>query len=158
MPLAALGHATSAADLHEVRALFAEYASSLGFSLSFQGFEEELAGLPGAYAPPAGRLLLARIDGAAAGCVAVRPIGDGVCEMKRLFVRPAHHGTGLGRRLATAAIDEARRAGYAVMKLDTMPSMRAALGLYRSLGFRDTAPYTHNPLEGARFLELILAP
>ncbi len=108
--------------------------------------------------PPAGRLLLARVDGEAAGCVGLRPIGERVCEMKRLFVRPAHHGTGLGRRLAAAVIDEARRAGFATMKLDTLPSMKAAMGLYESLGFRDTAPYTHNPIEGARFMELTIAP
>ena len=103
-------------------------------------------------------LLLARVDGVAAGCVGLRRIGEGVCEMKRLFVRPPHHGTGLGRRLAIAVIDEGRRAGYATMKLDTLPSMAAAIGLYQSLGFRDAAPYTHNPLQGARFMELILAP
>jgi ribosomal protein S18 acetylase RimI-like enzyme len=158
MPSVALGLATSAEDIREVRELFEEYAGSLGFSLCFQGFDQELAGLPGAYAPPTGRLLLARVDGVTAGCVGLRQIGERVCEMKRLFVRPSHHGTGLGWRLATAVIDEARRAGYRVMRLDTLPSMKAAIGLYQSLGFRDTVPYTHNPIEGARFMELILAP
>jgi GNAT superfamily N-acetyltransferase len=149
---------TSAEDVQCARALFEEYATSLGFSLDFQGFERELAELPGAYAPPAGRLLLARVDGNPAGCVGLRRIGEGVCEMKRLFVRSAHLGTGLGRRLATAIVDEACRAGYVTMRLDTMPSMNAAMTLYASLGFRDTAPYTYNPLEGARFMELALTP
>lgn len=158
MPSFVLSHATSLEDVREVRALFEEYAASLGFSLCFQSFDRELADLPGAYAPPSGRLLLARLDGEAAGCVGLRPIGEHVCEMKRLFVRPEHHGTGLGRRLAAAVVDEARRAGYATMKLDTLPSMKAAMGLYESLGFRDTAPYTHNPIEGARFMELTIAP
>jgi ribosomal protein S18 acetylase RimI-like enzyme len=153
-----LAPAVSAEDIGCARALFEEYAASLGFSLDFQGFRDELAALPGAYAPPSGRLLLATVDGALAGCVALRRIGDRVCEMKRLFVRPAHHGMGLGRRLATAIVEEARGAGYAVMRLDTMPSMKAATALYASLGFRDIAPYTYNPLEGARFLELTLAP
>lgn len=149
--------ATSGGDIRDIRALFREYAASLEFSLDFQGFEEELASLPGAYAPPTGRLLLARVDGVAAGCVGLRRIGEGVAEMKRLFVRPAHAGTGLGRRLAAAIIDEARRAGYATIKLDTMPSMRAAIRLYQSLGFRDIAPYRENPIAGARFMELPLA-
>jgi len=158
MPAAVLGHVTSPEDICAVRELLEEYAGSLDVSLGFQDFDEELAALPGAYAPPSGRLLLARVDGVAAGCVGVRRIGERLCEMKRLFVRPAHHGTGLGRRLATAAVDEARRAGYATMRLDTLPTMRAALGLYRSLGFREIAPYTHNPIEGTHFLELVLAP
>ena len=147
---------SSSDELAGVRALFVEYAASIGFSLSFQGFDRELGELPGRYAPPTGRLLLCRVDGAVAGCVAMRKLADGLCEMKRLFVRPAFHGTGCGRRLATAIIDEARRAGYEAMRLDTVPAMRAALGLYESLGFRDVAPYTENPIEGARFLELRL--
>jgi len=153
-----LALATSAENIREVRGLFEEYAGSLEFSLGFQGFDRELADLPGAYAPPTGRLLLARVGGVAAWCVGLRRIGEGVCEMKRLFVRSPHHGTGLGRRLATAVIEEARRAGYATMKLDTLPSMKAAIALYESLGFRETVPYTHNPIEGARFMELILVP
>ena len=151
---------TSAAThdgIAEVRRLFEEYAGSLGFSLCFQGFDAELAGLPGAYAPPRGRLLLARADDAIAGCVALRPLVEGVCEMKRLFVRPAFQGQGLGRRLAVAIIAEGRDAGYDRMRLDTMPVMTAALGLYGSLGFRDIAAYTENPIEGARYLELGLA-
>lgn len=158
MPSIVLTLATSPEDVRRVAALFEEYASSLEFSLCFQGFDQELAGLPGAYAPPDGRLLLARVDGTPAGCVGLRRIGEGICEMKRLFVRPHLNGTGLGRRLATAVIDEARRSGYATMKLDTLPSMKAAIRLYESLGFRDTVPYTRNPLEGARYMELALAP
>ena len=144
-------------DIAKARLLFEEYASSIGFSLCFQGFNAELAGLPGAYAPPRGRLLLARADGVVAGCVALRPLQDeAVCEMKRLFVRPAFHGRGLGRRLAVAIIVEGRAAGYTTMRLDTVPSMKAAVRLYESLGFRDIAAYTENPIEGARYLELEL--
>jgi putative acetyltransferase len=142
--------------LAEVRLLFEEYAATIGFSLSFQGFEEELASLPGRYAPPSGRLLLARIDSLIVGCVALRKIDDGVCEMKRLFVRPAHLGKGIGRLLAQAIIDEGRAAGYRFMRLDTVPSMNAAMALYESLGFHDIAAYTGNPIEGARFMECAL--
>lgn len=156
MPSVSLSLATSSEDLRDVRTLFEEYAGSLGFSLCFQGFDEELAGLPGAYAPPTGRLLLARVDGEPAGCVGLRRIGEGVSEMKRLFVDPRYHGTGLGRRLATAVIEEARRAGYATIRLDTMPSMKAAIRLYESLGFGDIPPYTYNPVAGARFMALSL--
>jgi GNAT superfamily N-acetyltransferase len=151
-----LSPTSSPEDIRCVRALLEEYAGSLPYSLCFQGFAEELATLPGAYAPPAGRLLLARVEGQPAGCVALRPLGDRACEMKRLFVRPPYLGRGVGRRLATAIIDEARRAGYAVMKLDTLPSMRAAAALYESLGFKDTEPYTHNPIQGTRFMEVVL--
>ena len=148
--------ATAANDLAEARLLFEEYAASLNFSLCFQGFDRELAELPGTYAPPRGRLLLAKVDGLSAGCVALRPLGDDVCEMKRLFVRPGFHGQGLGRRLAVAILEEGRAAGYAAIKLDTVPSMAAAQGLYESLGFREIPPYRENPIEGARYLELQL--
>lgn len=143
-------------SLADVRLLLEEYAASLGVDLEFQGFQAELAALPGAYAPPGGRLLLARVGGQAAGCVAVRPLGLGICEMKRLYVRPDHHGTGLGRRLAEAAVREAIRTGYRVMRLDTLETMTAARGLYRALGFRPIAPYRDNPVPGAEFLELDL--
>jgi ribosomal protein S18 acetylase RimI-like enzyme len=145
---------TSAEDLRDVRLLFEEYAASLNFSLCFQGFDRELAELPGDYARPLGRLLLARIDGLPTGCVALRPLGNAVCEMKRLFVRPAFQGQGIGRQLALALLEEGRRAGYATIKLDTVPSMKAAQRLYDSLGFRETPPYCENPIEGARYLEL----
>lgn len=128
-------------DLAAVGTLFQEYAASLDVDLAFQGFGAELAGLPGAYAPPAGCLLLVR-DGGPAGCVAVRPIAlEGACEVKRLYVRPGWRGIGLGRDLVAAALDFARDAGYGRAMLDTLPSMAAAAALYRSLGFTETAPY-----------------
>jgi putative acetyltransferase len=139
-------------DVELVRALFREYAGSLGVDLSFQGFEAELDALPGGYDV----VLVATADGAPAGCVGVRPLEDGICEMKRLYLRPAARGTGLGRALAEAAIARARELGYARMRLDTLPAMTEAQALYRSLGFVEIEPYRHNPVAGTAFLELEL--
>ena len=148
--------ATATDRIATARHLFKEYEASLGVELSFQGFAKEVAELPGAYAPPAGRLFLA-IDGHEhVGCVALRPLGDGTCEMKRLYVRPSARGTRLGRRLAETVIREARAIGYARMRLDTLPSMREAFALYQSLGFHEIAPYCENPIAGTRFMELSL--
>jgi GNAT superfamily N-acetyltransferase len=147
----------SEADLVVARALFREYAESLGFDLSFQDFETELAALPGRYAPPGGRLLLAWKDDVPEGCGALRPLDQSVCEMKRLYVRPVARGHGVGRALAERLIAEARTAGYTGMRLDTVPAMREAQGLYAALGFGEIEAYTPNPVVGARFLELRLS-
>lgn len=151
--MSTLRPATFPDDLPEVRALFREYADALGVDLSFQDFDRELASLPGDYVPPRGTLLLVEHDGAVAGCVALRPLGSEVCEMKRLFVRPAHRGARLGRTLAEGILAEALRLGYARMRLDTLPSMGEAITLYERLGFIDIPPYRHNPIPGTRFLE-----
>ncbi|HZA97762.1 MAG TPA: GNAT family N-acetyltransferase [Gemmatimonadales bacterium] len=149
--------ASSGDALLQVRTLFREYAASLGVDLCFQSFTEELATLPGAYSPPGGRLLLARWNQQPAGCVALRPLQHDICEMKRLYVRPAYRGFGVGRALAERIIGEAGDAGYASMRLDSLPSMEKALQLYRRMGFRDVPPYRENPVPGAVYLELQLA-
>ena len=148
--------ATSAEHVALVRELFGEYADSLGVELAFQGCDEELAALPGPYAPPAGALLLALDATLGAGCAGVRPLEAGVCELKRLYVRPHARGRGAGRALAEAAIAAASGAGYRLMRLDTLPGMDAAVALYRSLGFREIEPYRFNPVPGTTFLELEL--
>ena len=148
--------ATSADQIATARQLFKEYEASLGIELTFQGFAREVAALPGAYAPPAGRLFLATDGLEPGGCVALRSLGAGLCEMKRLYVRPAARGVRLGRRLAETVIREARAIGYARMRLDTLPSMKEAFALYQTLGFREIAPYYDNPIVGTRFMELDL--
>jgi putative acetyltransferase len=140
------------AEIALFRELIEEYGASLDFDLGFQDFERELAELPGDYDP----ILVALAGADAAGCVALRPLGAEICEMKRLYVRPASRGGGLGRRLVEAIVKEARRHGYSTMRLDTTPSMDAARALYRELGFRSIEPYRFNPIEGTEFLELVL--
>jgi len=153
----AIFQAESAAQLAEVRALFREYAGSLNFSLQFQNFDRELAELPGDYAPPEGRLLLADLRGDTAGCVALHQWKPGICEMKRLYLRPQFRGKGLGRILSEAVISEARKIGYRRMRLDTVePVMADAVAMYRKLGFRAIAPYRENPMPGTLYLELDL--
>lgn len=144
-------------DLAAIRQLFIDYQSELGIDLCFQGFDEELATLPGIYAEPAGILLLATVDGAPAGCCAFRPLPNtdhlNACEMKRLFVRRAYRGFGLGRMLVDQTMARAQIAGYTTMLLDTLNDMEAARALYEEVGFTEVAPYYHNPLPGAHYLK-----
>lgn len=144
------------AGLATTRRLFREYADSLPFDLDFQDFEAELATLPGEYAAPAGCILLASDGDLTLGCVAVRPLDEGVCEMKRLYVRPQHRGKKVGRLLAERIIAEAQRMGYRVMRLDTVSSMAEANALYAHLGFSPIDAYRYNPLEDAAYFELDL--
>jgi GNAT superfamily N-acetyltransferase len=144
-------------DIDHARTLFEEYAANLGISLCFQNFDQELKSLPGKYAPPDGLLLLAVENDELAGCIALRKLGPGICEMKRLFVRPAFRSHGLGRELVETIIDEARKLGYTHMRLDTLPGlMDKAIALYRSFGFVEIGPYCENPVEGAKFMQLEL--
>jgi putative acetyltransferase len=156
-PRLTLRQAESPAEIAQARELFLEYADSLGFSLCFQGFDQELAGLPGDYAPPDGRLLLAEYRGQPAGCVALHKLDSGICEMKRLYLRPQLRGRGVGRALAEAVIAEARAIGYRKMRLDTVePVMPNAVAMYRRLGFLEIEPYRANPIAGALYMELVL--
>ena len=143
--------------VHEARLLFEEYAASLPFDLCFQNFERELAELPGAYAPPAGRLLLGRHEGETIGCVALRPLSESICEIKRLYLRPRFRGQGAGRGLVLAAIRESRQIGYERIRLDTHTSMEEAIALYRSIGFAPIEPYAIVPLPDVVFMELPLS-
>ncbi len=148
------------ADLADTIALFKSYAEGLGVDLAYQGFADELAAMPGKYAPPGGELLLARAaDGTPLGCVALRPMDPpGCCEMKRLYVAPAARGLGLGRGLALAVVAAAERIGYRELRLDTLPTMDEAIALYRTLGFAPIAPYYDTPIVGTRFLAKQLGP
>ena len=153
---------TSPELLADARAIFGEYQASLASDpnhvamLEAQGFDQEIAGLPGKYAPPSGRLLLASVLGRAAGCVALQRVDEDRAEMKRMYVRPEYRGQSIGRILAAAIVDHARAIGYRRMLLDTLPHMKEAVALYRSIGFRDTARYRYNPIEETVFFELIL--
>ncbi len=148
--------ARTAEEIAEIRKLFVEYAESLNFDICFQGFDEEIETLPGRYAPDEGELLLARVDGQFAGGVGARSLGDGICEMKRLYVRPAFRGLRLGRQLTGEIIEWARGAGYRAMRLDTLESMKSARALYEEFGFLPIGPYYDNPLDGVSYLELKL--
>jgi putative acetyltransferase len=157
IPLAEIIHVRSAEEIQHARTLFKEYEAWLEVDLCFQSFEKELAELPGKYAPAEGRLLLAVVNGSVAGCVALRKIGEGTCEIKRLYLRQEFRGLGLGRKLAEAIISEAKEIGYERMRLDTLPpKMNDAIKLYRSLGFKEIEPYYQNPVPGAKFMELDL--
>ncbi len=156
MESAVITEARADADYQEARDLFGEYAQALGIDLEFQGFASELKGIREMYGPPRGCLLLARLGGRVVGCVALRPREGRVCEMKRLYVRPAARGSRAGRLLALALIARAQSLGYERMVLDTLPSMRTAQALYATLGFRETAPYYDSPIEGTTYMELDL--
>lgn len=157
IPLVRLATPSTPEELDAVRDIFREYASGLGVDLCFQQFDQELADLPGDYAAPRGALILATIDGEVAGCCALRPLDaadyPNASEMKRLYVRKAFRGFGLGRQLAEAALDAARQAGYACVLLDTLDEMEAARALYVGLGFQEIPPYYHNPIPGAHYLK-----
>ena len=152
-----LTHVQSGPALEDIRALFLEYARGLNFNLCFQNFDRELEELPGPYGLPHGRLILCEVDGRPAGCIAVKPLGSGVCELKRLFVRPEFRRRKLGLKLTQHIIEEARSIGYAVMRLDTIRgTMDNAIALYESVGFREIPAYYHNPIPNAFYMELRL--
>lgn len=152
-----IARAASPHDFADVDVLFREYAQLVAEALCFQNFDHELAALPGKYAPPGGVLLLARDAAAPAGCVALRRLDAGSGEIKRMYVREAYRGSGLGRRLAVAVIEEARKRSYTRLLLDTLPKLAPAIALYRDLGFRETAPYLASPTPGALCFELKLS-
>ena len=156
-PQVEISPARTAEEIASIGELFREYAASIGVDLEYQGFSSELAGLPGQYAPPSGDLLIARVNGAAAGCVALRGLDQSTLEMKRLYVRPSSRGTGLGKLLVEAAISIARQNGYAELRLDTLASMASAQKLYGALGFVEIPPYGKAFLPGTRFYSLQLA-
>lgn len=147
----------STKDLKYIKKLFSEYAKSLGFDLCFQSFDKELVELPGKYAPPYGCLILALHNRQVAGCVALRKISKGICEMKRLYVKPRFRGKGIGRNLARSIIEKAGKIGYTRMRLDTVPAMKEAISLYHSLGFKKTNPYRYNPIKGTTYMDLNLS-
>ncbi len=146
--------AYSGDHLVAARSLFVEYADWLGVDLCFQGFQQELDGLPGDYAPPDGQLLVAIEDGQAVGCAAIRRLNDGICELKRLYVRPGHRGKGLGRSLVESTIAEAKAIGYGKMRLHSLASMKEAVAIYRFLGFTEIPAFAYNPRPDAVFMEL----
>jgi len=159
-PTVQLRHPLNDADWLATRSIFQEYAASLKVDLCFQDFDAELAGLPGEYAEPRGALLLAWVDGALAGCCALRPLDTSdytnAAEMKRLYVRPKFRGLGLGRQLSECILDAARQAGYSCVLLDTLDDMESARALYEDLGFEDIPPYYHNPIAGAHYLKVVI--
>lgn len=156
-PQVDIAQARAEADIAAVGKLFREYAASIGVDLEYQGFSQELVALPGQYAPPSGDLLLAKVNGEVAGCVALRALDQSTLEMKRLYVQPSARGMGLGKRLVEAAISLARQSGYAELRLDTLASMASAQALYRTLGFVEIPPYGNSFLPGTRFFALSLA-
>ena len=155
-PLVRIVKATSETDLAAAKSLIEEYVASLEVSLEFQGYPEEIARFPGDYAPPGGTILLAYDGSTAVGVIALRRQSGSVCEMKRLYVRPGYRGRGVGRALSEELVRRAARLGYSKMRLDTLPTMDAAIGLYRGLGFREIPSYRYNPVAGAHFMELDL--
>ncbi|HHU31952.1 MAG TPA: GNAT family N-acetyltransferase [Clostridia bacterium] len=145
---------TGAEMIEDVKQLFLEYAQSINIDLSFQNFEEEYEALPGKYGPPHGALILALVDGKAAGCVALHKLSENICEMKRLYVRAQYRGLGIGKKLVNIIIEYASKMNYQYIRLDTLPTMKSAQALYSSLGFYDIEPYVYNPIEGTRYMEL----
>lgn len=152
-PAIEIRHVSTSAEMESIRQLFVAYVQSLETDLAFQNFQEELATLPGKYAPPRGALFLALVEGKAAGCIALRPMEDKICEMKRLYVDPEYRHLGLGKQLVEKILDEGQKLGYNCIRLDTLTSMTAALALYRAQGFQEIPPYTYNPLDGASYME-----